>query len=97
MVRSYDRSHLPGNSASLKLLGHGGVGETAVKRCAICNDGLQDRSAVGAAGVEGGRHGIEAVRVGRTHHRAKIVVANGESVGESVRVGNVSTRVVAHG
>src|SRR5713226_8194685 len=37
---------LPGNPASLELFRHGRIGQTAVKRCAIYDDGLQNRSAV---------------------------------------------------
>src|SRR5260370_39741849 len=34
--------------------------------------------------------------VGRAHHRAKKVVANRETIGQGVIVGNVCARVVAH-
>ena len=45
-----------------------------------------------AGGVERARPGVQAVRVGRAHHRAVVVVADGEGVGQGV-----PEREVRHG
>jgi hypothetical protein len=78
------RVDLPRNSPSLKLLGHCRICQTAANGSAVCDDALQNRSAVFPIWVEGGHHRAEAIRVGRSHHRAAIVVADREGIGKSV-------------
>src|ERR1700722_1643928 len=90
------RINLPGNSTSLQLLGHGRVGQTAIKSGAISDDRLQNRPAVFSIWVQRGRHGVQAVRIGGTDYRTKIVVANRESVRQRVVVRNIRARVVTH-
>src|SRR5580704_1879414 len=60
--------YLPGDAASLKLLGHGGVSEASIKRRTIVDDGLENGTAVGASGIERRGHGVKAIRVSGTHH-----------------------------
>ena len=64
--------NLPGNSASMKLLGHGGVGQAAVNGGAMANHGLQNRSTIRAVGVDGCRHGVKARSVGPITEQKKL-------------------------
>lgn len=50
-------------------------------------------SPLGAASA----HVVEAVRIGRAHHRLVVGLAQGEGVGQGVVVGNVAALEVAHG
>ena len=56
-----------------------------------------DRAAGSTAGIDGGRHRVVPVRIARGHHRAEVVVTEGEGVGQRVVERQVATRVVAHG
>ena len=87
---------LPGNAVGLELLGHGRVGETAVKGTAISDETLQDGAAARASGIEGSGHGVEAIGIGRAEDGTEIAVADGEGVGEGVVKGKIGTSVIAH-
>ena len=50
-----------------------------------------------AGRVQRGRYEVELVRIGRPDHRAVVVVADRESVGQRVVVREVAAAVVAHG
>ena len=86
---------LPAHPGVLQHLGHGvpvhapdGVGRRV---------GDEHRPARRARGVDGARERHEAVRVRRPEHRAVVVVAEGERVGQRVVEGQVRPAVVAHG
>ncbi len=72
------------------------VGESFERR-AICNDGLQNRSAILSSWINGSRHGVQAVRIGGAQHGTEIVVADRERISHSIVKRNVRARVVAHG
>jgi len=88
---------LPGNASGLELLGHGRVGEAAVKGTAIGDETLQEGAAVGAGGIERSGHGVEAIGIGRAEDGTEIVVTDGEGVGEGVVEGKIGASVIAHG
>ena len=86
---------LPAHAGVLQHLGHGvpvhaadGVGRPV---------GDEYRAARRAGGIDGARERHEAVRVRRPEHRAVVVVAQGEGVGQRVIEGEVLPAVVAHG
>src|SRR4029077_2872688 len=85
------RVNLPGNSASLKLFGHGRIGEFAEERRAICDQRLKQGSAMLSSRVDGSRHGVETVRIRGADHRAEIVVAYREGVSDGVVKRKVGT------
>jgi len=87
----------PGDAASLKLFGHGGVGQATGECVSIGDDGFENGSTVFAVRVQGSGHGVETIGVGGSNHGTEVVVADGEGIGERVIEGNVAAVVVAHG
>jgi hypothetical protein len=81
---------LPADAGRLQLLGVGGVGQRGGRGV------LDDRAAVGAVGVDRTGHPVQPVGPGRTLHRAEVVVADGEGLGQRELEGDVVAGVVPH-
>src|ERR1700676_1069299 len=91
------RIHFPGNTARLKLLGHGGVSQAPEKGRPVYAKRLKQRPAIPSVGVNRSSHAVKAVRIAGTHCRAEVVVTDRESVSHGIVKRKVRPCVVPHG